>query len=372
VPASCWIADDVLPHGKDPAKGYFFTANADPTSPSVSDDNNPLAHPPYLSFDWDDSSGFRATQIEARIEAAIAASGSVSLADMESIQADHISRPGKAFAPFIASAPGTSAELMAAKAVLAQWATNGWDCPTGLTGSDPRLSAVDTNTAAIQNSSGCFLFHAFLRTLVNNVFADDLAVAKQGVNGLAAIKGLLFMLSLDPTTQAGAAGSTFCNDVDAKGAVVATHTCKEQVATALVQAFHALSTQVGPKTSDWVWGRVHTMQPVSLLALVTNGYAPGPYARPGGAFTVDVGSPSLTGGGLGFGYSSSGNVRHISVMDPAKPVVRMQLPGPERDGPAVFLGPDLLGQWVKNTYFNFAFGAQINGAAVSTQTFKAQ
>jgi len=89
---------------------------------------------------------------------------------------------------------------------------------------------------------------------------------------------------------------------------------------------------------------------VSLLALVTNDFEPGPYARPGGAFTVDVGNPALSGGGVEFPYSSGGNVRHISLMDPAKPVVRMQLPGPKRDGPAVAVGPDLLGQWVKNTY----------------------
>ena len=105
-----------------------------------------------------------------------------------------------------------------------------------------------------------------------------------------------------------------------------------------------------------MWGRVHTIKPVSLLALVTNGYSPGPYARPGGAFTVDVGTPVADRRGLDFAYGSGGNVRHISLMDPAKPVVKMQLPGPERDGPAVTVGPDLLGQWVKNSYFDYAVG----------------
>jgi hypothetical protein len=121
-----------------------------------------------------------------------------------------------------------------------------------------------------------------------------------------------------------------------------------------------------------VWGRVHTITPVSQLALVTNNFAPGPYARPGGAFTVDVGSPSLSGAGLDFSYVAGGNVRHISVMDPQNPVCKMQLPGPERDGPALFKGPDLLGQWVTNTYFDYAVGDQIKAAAVSTQTFTAQ
>jgi penicillin amidase len=370
VPASCWIADDLLPQGKDPAKGYFFTANADPTFPSKSDDNDPLGHLPYLSFGWDDSTGFRATRIEQMIEAAIAKNGSVSLADMEAIQADHVSRPGMVFTAIIAQIPtsaGSPPELAVAKGVLDQWAANGWDCPSGLLGTDPKKSPIDPTPKVVQNSSGCFLFHAFLRALFTNVFTDDLKVAGQGVNGLAAMKAMILLAGLPD----GAPGTSFCNDVDAKGAKVASHTCAAQIVTALVQAVDTLSSAVGPKTTDWVWGRVHTIKPVSLLELVTTNFEPGPYARPGGAFTVDVGSPGLSGGGIDFAYGSGGNVRHISLMDPAKPVVRMQLPGPQRDGPTGFAGPDLLGQWVKNTYFDFAFGAQINGVAVSNQTFKA-
>lgn len=369
VPASCWTPDDQLPQGKDPPKGYFFTANADPLG--VSDDNNPLAHPPYLSFDWDDSSGFRATRIEQMIEEALAKNGSVSADDMAAIQSDHVSRPGMAFVPIIAAIPsgGAPAEFAAAKSILAQWASNGFDCPTGLDGIDPRRSPPDTTQKVVQNSSGCFLFHAFLRALVSNVFTDDLRVARQGVNALAAVKAMLFML--DPANAADPALTSFCNDVDTTGKVVATKSCAVQVVTALVQAYDTLSAQLGSDSKNWIWGRVHTMKPVSLLALVTTDFSPGPFARPGGAFTVDVGSPSLTASGLDFSFGSSGNVRHISLMDPAKPRVRMQLPGPERDGPVVFSKPDLLGEWVRNTYFEYAFGDQINTTAVSIQTFKA-
>ena len=372
VPATCWIADAALPQGKDPAKGYFFTANADPTATGVSDDNNPLAHPPYLSFNWDDSSGFRATRIEQLLEAAIAANGTVSLADMEAIQSDHMSRPGKVFTDIIGALPTTAddpAALTAARAVLAQWAAAGWDCPSGLTGSDPKTSAVDATPAVVQNSSGCFLFHEVMRVLITNVFTDDLKVVGESVDGLAAVKAIIFMLGLDPAGATTPALSTLCNDVDAKGVVIATHTCVEQLETALVTAYSTLSAQIGPDPSSWVWGRHHTIQPVPLLALITTNFSPGPFARPGGLFTVDVGSPSLSAGGLDFSYASGGNVRHISLMDPAKPVVKMQLPGPERDGPATIIGPDLLGQWVKNLYFDFAFGDQINSAAVSTQSF---
>src|SRR5262249_22558217 len=156
----------------------------------------------------------------------------------------------------------------------------------------------------IQNSAGCFLFHEFLRTLVNNVFTDDLAVAKQSVNGLAAVKALLFML--DPANANIPGATSFCNDVDATGKRVAAKTCGAQVGTALVQAYDTLSALVGSNTNSWTWGRVHTIQPVSLLALVTTNYQPGPYARPGGVFTVDVGSPDLAAAGLDFAYGSGG------------------------------------------------------------------
>jgi penicillin G amidase len=375
---TCWIPDGTLPQGKNPAKGYFFTANADPTGVSDDDDNdprpaNPATDPPYLSFSWDDSTGFRATRIEQMLAAAITRNGKVSLDDMMQIQSDHASRLGLAFAPIIAgiagsAPPGSPPELGLAANMIGAWAASGADCPSGLTGTDPKASAADTTPAVVASSSACFLFHEFLRVLVTNVFTDDLAVAGQGVNGLAAVKALLFMF----TPQGVAAGSTsFCNDVNPTTGQVTTKTCAAQVGTALVTAYGTLSALVGADPKTWVWGRVHTMQPVSLLALVTTGYSPGPFARPGGAFTVDVGSPSLTGSGLNFSFGSSGNVRHISLMDPARPVVKMQLPGPERDGPAVTTTPDLLGQWVRNSYFDYAAGSQISAAAVTTQTFQA-
>jgi penicillin amidase len=372
LPASCWISNDVLPHGKDPAKGYYFTANSDPTWPSVSDDNNPLAHPPYLSFDWDDSTGFRATRIEQSLQQAISANGAISLQDMESLQTDHVSRAGKAFVDYIATLPTGASDptsLVTARAVLAQWASNGYDCPSGLLGVDPNKSAGDTTTAISQNSAGCFLFHEFLRVLLTNVFSDDLSVAEAGVSGEQALKAMLFMLGLDAGTSAS--GSTFCNDVDTSGNLVTAHTCAAQVLTALASAESTLVGALGA-SNHWVWGRAHTMTPVSPLSLVTTTDAGGPYARPGGAFTVDVGSPSLIGSGLDFSFTAGSNVRHISIMDPADPVVKMQLPGPERDAPTQFATPILLSQWLTNTYFDFAFGDQINSAAVSTQPFASQ
>jgi hypothetical protein len=60
-------------------------------------------------------------------------------------------------------------------------------------------------------------------------------------------------------------------------------------------------------------------------------------------------------------------------MDPAaaNAQVKMQLPGPERDGPyGQFANtPDLLGMYVRNQYFDFLYGHQVDGQGRSSQRF---
>lgn len=365
--AACWIADAELPQGKNPAKGFYATANSDPLG--VSDDNSPLSHPPYLSFEWDDSTGLRHAQVTKRLTALTTAGGKASLADMMSMQADHVSTLGAIFQGILANYPTMPApEFEAARAMFAQWKANGFDCPTGLIGTDPVTATDDPDAVQAANSASCMLFHAFLRTLIQSVFTDDLAVAGLSIATVPAVKGMIHML--DPAAPAG--DKSFCNDVDASGETLQEHSCTAQVVVAMVTAYDLLTAQHGA-TMHWRWGRVHTMQPISQLALVTDGYEPGPFARPGGAFTVDVAAPRLGQAGLStFAYRSSGNVRHISVMDPTAPIVKMQLPGPERDGPAGLIeGPDLLGGWVRNQYFDFAVGGQVGPSTVATQSFSA-
>jgi penicillin amidase len=374
APRTCFLADGELPQGKDPAWGYFATANADPVG--VSDDNNPLAHPPYLAFDWSDSTGFRHARIVARLKELTTTGDSlVSLAEMESVQSDHVSTIGKAFTDILSSAAfdpaaAASPDFAAARGMLQAWGTNAraYDCPTGLLGTDPVLSPPDPDPVNQANSAACFLFHAFLRTLLRDVFADDLAVAGLSVGGDQAVKGMLHML--DPAAPAG--DLTFCDDVNPDGSPAdpaSPVTCGDQVVKALVTAFDTLAASKGP-SSSWLWGRTHTFTAASPFPTVTVGYEDGPYARPGGAFTVDVGNPSLSAEGMSFTFGSSGNVRHVSVMDPASPVARMQLPGPERDGPVgAIQGPDLIGEWAANQYFDYLNWAQVQSQAVASQTF---
>jgi hypothetical protein len=110
-----------------------------------------------------------------------------------------------------------------------------------------------------------------------------------------------------------------------------------------------------------------------LSPLIAGGFSAGPYARPGGALTVDVGNPSGSQSSpLAFAYGAGSNVRFIAVMDPtaANAVVKMQLPGPERDAPAVLSNTlNLVNMYVQNQYFDFLYGHQVDNRGLTTQRF---
>src|SRR6185503_4471146 len=106
---------------------------------------------------------------------------------------------------------------------------------------------------------------------------------------------------------------------------VATHSCKDQLVSAMTSAYKSLSLNLGAP-SNWIWGRAHTLTTVSPAEPILHGGA-GPYARPGGALTVDVGNPEGSSGPFDFSYGHGSNVRWIAEMDaPASATSKMQLP----------------------------------------------
>jgi penicillin amidase len=382
APADCWVPDNLLPRGFNPPKGYFATANSDPAG--YTDEGSPIGNTlggtlyPYLSFDWDDPTAVRYARIAQLLKGkTTTGTQKVSLADMQAIQSDHMVLLAKLFEDrgFYPANTGAPTAYATGRAVLATWASVNYDCPTGLTTSDPKSAAV-TNATTLDQSAGCLLFHTFFRTLLKNVFDDDMAVVAATTgqsfsgDGGAEIRALLFMLKTPGT-------HSFCDDVSRTAAVTAAKTCEQQVVAALAAAVATLQGAYGTDPHTWLWGRVHTMTTVSQAApLIAGAFGAGPFARPGGLLTVDVGNPSGSQSSpLGFAYGSGSNVRFISVMDPAaaNAQVKMQLPGPERDVPfGVFSSsPDLIGQYVTNTYFDFLYGHQIDNKGLSTQRFSA-
>jgi penicillin G amidase len=362
-----WVPDALLPQSINPDAGYLATANAAPTDAYCTQDitvpapfslglgTGSAPAVPYLSFDWDDPTAFRAGRIDERLAGYTADGGKVSESDMESIQTDHVATIAAAFLPLL-PLPATATDSYGqAMALMGSWQTDGLNCPTGLQGTDPVASPPDPDAMNAQDSAGCMLFHAFLNRLLVSVFNEPLAAAGLGIDAGKAIKAILFMLTpgLPQSVQ------SFC----------APMTCQQQAQAAMTDAFDQITQQLGPQ-SNWLWGRYHGMAPQSLVfPLVAGFYNPGPYARPGGAFTVDVGTPSLrTDNVLSFQYGSGSNVRWIAVMDGS--TTKDQLPGPQIDGPTYPGTMGLLSEYVVNQYFEFPYGETAVGAAtVRTQTF---
>jgi len=369
-----WVPDALLPQGQNPAKGYFATANSapsniyctqDPTIPaplSLGLGTGSAPAVPYLSFYWDDPTGFRAGRIDARLGALTPDGGKVALSDMESIQTDHVATIAANFLPLLPAPTSATDSYGQAMTLMTAWTADGLNCPTGLLGTDPVASPPDPDAMNARDSSACLLFHAFLNRLLVNVFNDSVAAAGQGISPGNAIMAMLFMLHVaqDPTSFSPTAQS-FCAADD----------CPTEAQAAMTASFDQLTQELGAQT-NWIWGRLHSMSPQSLVfPLVAGFFNPGPYARPGGAFTDDVGSPSLrTDDVLSFPYGSGSNVRWIAVMDGS--ATEEQLPGPIIDGPTFPGSAGLLSQYVVNEYFDFPYGAAAIGAAtVRTQTFSA-
>jgi len=362
------VPDDKLPRAIGSAKGYLATANADPLG--VSADNDPYANNPggvpYLSLEWDDQ-GYRIARIQEVLDAKTADGGKVTLADMQALQADHVVIVARPFVAYLQAlkqgdlipAGGNAA---AAADILLGWgsadAGTPLDCPTGLAAGslDPATALNDTDATSSANSKACLLFHSFLRRVLEQTFADEEAVAKVGRSPGNEVRALVTLLS----GQVPNPNNVFCRDVGANGAPVTNKTCMTQVLDALGFAYAQLKTAYGDE-KNWRWGRVHTVTFSFIVPgypLVDPGYHPGPYVRPGGAWTVDVGAPTDRSSSiLTFAYGSGGNVRWLGAMDGTVAHTFMQLPGVESGAAYPFGQSTMLTQWVLNQYFNWPHAA---------------
>ena len=371
------VPNDKLPKAIGSSKGFLATANADPLGVSV--DNDPYSNPngvPYLSFEWDDQ-GYRIYRIQSVLSAKLDGGAKVTLADMQALQADHVMTVAGPFVKYVAALSQGGAIPANGNAALAAGILLAWgdptnakalDCPTGLAAGALNVTAApDPDATNSANSKACLLFHAFLRRVLEQTFTDEEAVAKVGRAPGNELRALLTLLS----GQVPNPNNVFCRDVGANGAPLNSKTCTTQVLDALGFAYAQLRGAYGDE-ANWRWGRVHTISfpfMVPGYPLIDPGFRPGPFPRPGGAWTVDVGAPTGRSSNLlSFAYGSGGNVRWLAAMDGTVANTFMQLPGVESGGPFPFGQPTMLTDWVTNTYFNWPHNAA-DVVSVRTETY---
>ena len=332
-----------LPQSVNPAAGFLATANNDMTGALLDGDPTNDGYPFFQGLV---DEGYRHQRIVERL----AAQPQHDLASMQSIQADVHSLVGEVLTPAILEV--VADETLDADAQAIADALAGWDfeCPTGLSGTDPE-GAADAATAA--SARGCAAFHVAWSRLLSMTFADDLAAA--GVENASAFpNALIFAL-----TQPASLNRRYWDD-EATGAV---ETRVDTVSAALSSAGAYLRTELG-EPSEWLWGRIHT---VTLRADLFDAagvaeFNSQEFANDGGMFTVDVAHPADEVDDDYF-HRNGPSMRLACQASDAAVDCTIELPGGQRHLRDSQFYDSMLDEWLTNQPVPFLYGMDEAAAA---------
>ncbi|MFC4223889.1 penicillin acylase family protein [Lysinibacter cavernae] len=252
VPVPGWTSDygwesfipfDDLPRTFNPEKGYVVTAN----NPAVDE-----SYPELLTTDWD--YGYRADQIEQRIEEAISGGAKMTAAHVEDIQFDNTNGMAKVLAPAIAN---LSVEGDAARgtALLADW-----------------------DYSDDVNSPAAAYFNVFWKNYLNDVVAPQ--VPEVTVNG----GDRWFTVTTVKLSEPDSDWWTL-DGITGRDAVLT------ELAT---RAYDEASDLLGAHPDSWRWGKLHSLT-LTNASFGTSGIKPiealfnrGPYEVGGGSSIVNA------------------------------------------------------------------------------------
>jgi penicillin amidase len=329
---------DQLPQLQDPPLGAIATANNDMTGAWADGDPFNDGVPALQSAYKAD--GTR----EQRILDMLAAGGNTHSVDtFSAMQGDVFSLYGQFTVAAIQTAIGDPSSLAAGpKAVYDALAAWQYTCPTGLVGDDP--TSAKSTWAIMQQALG--------DEIAASCGTDTTCTAamESGVNMQLVARALSNPGSIT-------SGPLFWDDVSTVGMI---ETESDIIVRALTQASDVLATMGAP--DDWRWGKVHTLSLSSIYAnFGLTKYNYGPYAAPGGLFTVNVGDPNLASlpspaAIPDFSFTNGPSVRFLVDAAPSGPTMKFQLPGGEdlhRESPFY---NNLLPRWLHNQPVDFAFG----------------
>jgi penicillin amidase len=141
--------------------------------------------------------------------------------------------------------------------------------------------------------------------------------------------------------------------------VAATASVVEAPEDILLRALRAgldvLEGKLGSDPAEWQWGKIHMVQTQDLFGQFG---APqrtlGPFARPGGNFTVDVANAGRDAEG-NYIYRAGPQMRFYAILDPDGIQSGSSLPGGQIDDPDDPHYDDLLPGWLNNEAFEYHF-----------------
>ncbi|WP_025158367.1 penicillin acylase family protein [Leifsonia aquatica] len=259
-----WIGTvpyDQLPSVLDPPSGYIVTANNAAVGP---------AFPVMITRDWEH--GYRANQIEVRLQALIASGKKLTGAQMAAIQGDTYDANAATLVPLLLAVGGAADQSSGAARGAALLA--GWDLHD------------DADSAAAA------YFNVFWRTLLRDAFGRKLPSSAQPEGGdrwFAVVQNL----AAQPDSAWWADSALGTTDRDS------------MIARAADQAWTESRSLMGDDPSRWRWDRIHTLT-LTNASLGTSGIGPvewllnrGPYPVGGGSSIVEA-----TGWDASVGYQA--------------------------------------------------------------------
>jgi penicillin amidase len=277
---------------------------------------------------------------------------------MTAILGDTYSLYGEVVTPVVLAAVEGEILVPAEQQVVDALSDWSFTCPTGLDGHDP-AGPDSTDPVEAREARGCTAFHALLTAITHAALADEIAQASAAsADGVTLVDRsdvhLVVRALRDPALLSS--GELFWDDVSTTSVI---ETRQDVIMTALSLAAEQLAAVGDP--DDWRWGRVHTFSLRSIYdTFGVTQYNDGPYAAPGGLYTVNVANPASTawesGTPFDFGFVSGASVRFVVEVGPDGPRMSYQLPGGtdlHRDSPFY---NQLLSRWLENEPVPFAFG----------------
>jgi hypothetical protein len=402
-----------VPQIENPPAHFWVNANNDPIGNTADNDalNEALAGTgPYLSVGYDE---FRAARITELIKSELGfiptppgtpvGDGTISMADMERMQADVNQLEARRLAGYFVAAvnragtigaPPALASLLNSRVTdardrLAAWTYNtpaGFNTP-GDPGAPTAQELIDSVATTIYNVA--------IGRLMNRTF--DAALASNGIGyrqGTSeGLRGLIRILTRVPFTGVGNSGINFFDDpsvslpADEERDVLLVKSLQDAL-DLLGGAAFAPAFASSLAVDDYLWGKVHYVIFDSFIDGDMNGTfinGGGQYSIPpqpavgfppgapadGARFTVDVANFGLrptSATGLSFG--SGANRRSVVQMAPGAIVAKNVIPGGE-DG--VVGHPhhgDQVNTWLGNGYHDtYLYTADVVANAASRETF---
>jgi penicillin amidase len=323
-----------MPHVINPANGWFVNANNDPTGNTLDNDALNQTRPGggiyYLNPAY--ASGFRAGRITQRMEAALAADGSLSYEDMQSIQADVGLLDAQFFVPLLlqavadGKAPGADPSLSAlaadpriqeAASRIDAWGNHSYTTPTGISegydAADDAGVLSDPSAEEVANSVATTIYSVWRSSFVDATV--DAALNGIGLSALAP-DNRFSMTALQNLLRNGGVSASGLDFFAGGGTSDAALNTQVVMLQSLGDALDRLASDefaaaFGNSSSqdDYRWGKLHRIVIDSPLG--------GPFSVPPafGAFPAPLdglaGIP--TDGGFGVVDASSHGVRGAGV-----------------------------------------------------------